>query len=161
MCVCVFHVFCKYLLKSLYLTYVIWTSLMSVTWPSDNRWINTNCFFVFSEQTSYNGGNQTRTQLRFSSGCGCRCGGCGTLPLSRHGKRPSSSPAGRVQFSAPSGSGAGTQLPTPVERARQQQTDGVLESDLYIDWSPKQPPLLDFIHNYKIYILYIIIILSY
>lgn len=132
----------------------------SVTWPSNNRWINTNCFFVFSEQTSRNGGNQTRTQLRSSGGCGCGRGGCGTLPLSRHGGRPSSSPAGRVQFSAPSGSGAGTQLPTPVERTHQQQADGVLESDLYIDWSLKQPSLLDFVHNYIVYILYIII-LSY
>jgi len=92
-------------------------------------------FFVSSEQTSRDGGNQTRTQLRFGGGRGCCCGGSGTLPVPRNGGQPSPSPAGRIQFSAPPDSGSGTQLPTPVERTRQQQTDGVLEADLYISRS--------------------------
>lgn len=89
----------------------------------DESWL------FFSEQTSDGGlvRHQTRTLRRGGGGC---CGR-GTLPLPGRICRPpppppSSSPAGWIQFPAASSPGTGAQLPTPVERARQQQTDGVI-----------------------------------
>lgn len=94
---------------------------------------------VFSEQTSGD-----RDQTRALRRCGCGCCGRGTLPLPRidrtgpSSSSSSSSAARRLQFPDAPGSGDRPQLPTPVERSRQQQTDGVLEdncSSLYFSLS--------------------------
>lgn len=104
----------------------LWFKTVSTNCPT-REIVNKIFFFLFrfsSEQTrdvdGRDGGAHKTRALRFGSG------GHGTLPLFHVARRPSSSAVGRIQFSANAGSGARAQLPTPVERPRQQQTDGVL-----------------------------------